>query len=118
MPGENFMSKALLYDSTACIGCKQCEQACAGQNKLPYNDAIAAEEIQSDHKMTVVLTRGDKFMRRLCMNCNDPSCASVCPVAALQKTPLGPVSFILVFLTGLGGMLGTYWWWKYADQSK
>ena len=73
------MSKALLYDSTVCIGCKQCEQACAGQNKLPYNDAIAAEEIQSDHKMTVVLTRGDKFMRRLCMNCNDPSCASVCP---------------------------------------
>jgi formate dehydrogenase iron-sulfur subunit len=44
------MSKALLYDSTVCIGCKQCEQACAGQNKLPYNDAIAAEEIQSDHK--------------------------------------------------------------------
>jgi formate dehydrogenase iron-sulfur subunit len=87
------MSKALLYDSTACIGCKQCEQACAGQNKLPYNDAIAAEEIQSDHKMTVVLTRGDKFMRRLCMNCSDPSCASVCPVGAIQKTALGPVTY-------------------------
>ena len=87
------MSKALLYDSTVCIGCKQCEQACATQNKLPYDDTIAAEEIQSDHKMTVVLTRGDKFMRRLCMNCNDPSCASVCPVGALQKTALGPVTY-------------------------
>ena len=44
------MSKALLYDSTACIGCKQCEQACASQNKLPYDDAIASEETQSAHK--------------------------------------------------------------------
>jgi formate dehydrogenase iron-sulfur subunit len=87
------MSKALLYDSTACIGCKQCEQACATQNKLPYDDTIAAEEIQSAHKMTAVLTRGDKFMRRLCMNCAEPSCASVCPVGALQKTALGPVTY-------------------------
>ena len=87
------MSKALLYDSTVCIGCKQCEQACASQNKLPYDDAIASEEIQSAHKMTVVLTRGDKFMRRLCMNCEEPSCASVCPVGALQKTALGPVTY-------------------------
>lgn len=87
------MSKALLYDATACIGCKQCEEACAKQNGLPYNDAIAAEENQSDHKFTVVLTKGDKFMRRLCMNCNDPACASACPVAALRKTPAGPVIY-------------------------
>jgi formate dehydrogenase iron-sulfur subunit len=87
------MSKALLYDSTICIGCKQCEQACADQNKLPYNDAIAAEEIQSERKLTFVYTRNDKFMRRLCMNCNDPSCASVCPVGAIQKTSLGPVTY-------------------------
>ena len=32
------MSKALLYDATICIGCKQCEGACAQQNKLPYDD--------------------------------------------------------------------------------
>ena len=87
------MSKALLYDATLCIGCKQCEKACAEQNKLPYDDAIAAEETQSDHKFTVVLTKGDKFMRRLCMNCADPACASVCPVAALRKTPAGPVIY-------------------------
>jgi len=87
------MSKALLYDATICIGCKQCEQACADQNKLPYNDTIAAEERQSDHKLTAILTRNDKFMRRLCMNCQEPSCASVCPVGALQKTALGPVTY-------------------------
>ena len=87
------MSKAVLYDATICIGCKQCEVACAEQNKLPYNDAVAAEERQSEHKFTVVLTRSDKFMRRLCMNCQEPACASVCPVGALQKTALGPVTY-------------------------
>src|SRR5438067_1665381 len=35
------MPKAILYDATLCIDCKQCEQACAQQNKNPYDDAIA-----------------------------------------------------------------------------
>ncbi len=87
------MSKALLYDATLCIGCKQCEQACAEKNKLAYSDAIAAEDKQSAHKFTVVLTKGDKFMRRLCMNCAEPACASVCPVGALKKTSAGPVTY-------------------------
>ena len=54
------MSKALLYDSTACIGCRQCEQACATQNGLAYDDAVAGEEYQSAHKLTTIVTRGDK----------------------------------------------------------
>jgi formate dehydrogenase iron-sulfur subunit len=87
------MSKALLYDATQCIGCKQCEQACAEQNKLPYDEKVAAEEQQSAHKFTVVLAKNDKFMRRLCMNCADPACASVCPVGALRKTAAGPVIY-------------------------
>ena len=33
------------------------------------------------------------FSRRLCMNCVQPACASVCPVGALQKTALGPVVY-------------------------
>ena len=52
------MSKALLYDATLCIGCKQCEAACAEQNKLPYDDKVAAEEKQSEHKFTAVLSQG------------------------------------------------------------
>ena len=87
------MSKALLYDATICIDCKQCEQGCATQNNLPYTDAIAAEQKQSEHKYTAVLNKGDKYMRRLCMNCQDPACASACPVAALRKTPAGPVTY-------------------------
>ncbi len=87
------MSKALMYDATLCIGCKACEQACAEKNRLPYSDAIAAEPEQSEHKFTVVLAKGEKFMRRLCMNCSDPACASVCPVGALHKTAAGPVVY-------------------------
>ncbi len=87
------MSKAILYDATKCIGCKACEQACADQNKLPYDEKIAGEEFQSAHKFTYVAAKGDKYMRRLCQNCNEPACASVCPVAALQKTAAGPVTY-------------------------
>jgi len=88
------MSKGLLYDATACIGCKQCEVGCAEANHLSYNDAIAAEEKTSEHKFTYVATRkGDKYMRRLCMHCKNPSCVSVCPVGALQKSKLGPVTY-------------------------
>ncbi len=87
------MSKAILYDATLCINCKQCEAACAERNKLPYNDAVAAEQKQSAHKFTVVVERSDKFMRHLCMNCLDPTCASVCPVGAFTKTAAGPVVY-------------------------
>ena len=87
------MSKGILYDATVCIGCKLCEKACAERNGLPYDDAIASEEKQSEHKFTVVQTKGDKYMRHLCMNCEDPTCASVCPVGALRKTAEGPVTY-------------------------
>ena len=87
------MPKAILYDSTLCIGCRACEGACAERWGLPYNDKIAAEEKISAHKLTAIETHGDKFSRRLCMNCLEPACASVCPVGALQKTALGPVVY-------------------------
>ena len=35
-----------------------------------------------------------------------------------DKGALPPASYWIVFLTGLAGMLATYLWWKYADQSR
>lgn len=87
------MSKAILYDATMCVGCKMCEDACAKQNGLPYSEKVAAEPVQSDHKFTVVLTKEDKYMRRLCQHCEHPACASVCPVGAFHKTEAGPVVY-------------------------
>ena len=97
------MSKAILYDATLCIGCKQCEGACAEQNKLPYDDKVAGETIQSEHKYTVVLTQNDRYMRRLCQHCNEPACASVCPVGAFHKTKEGPVVYDCLLYTSQGG---------------
>jgi formate dehydrogenase iron-sulfur subunit len=87
------MAKAILYDSTLCVGCRQCEDACSTRWKLPYNDKIAAEEKTSAHKLTTIRTFGERFSRKLCMHCIDPACVSVCPVAALQKTAAGPVVY-------------------------
>jgi len=88
------MSKAILYDATLCIGCLQCEEGCAKQNKLRYDEGVAAEKKTSDHKFTYVAVKpNDKFMRRLCMHCVDPTCVSACPVGALKKTANGPVVY-------------------------
>lgn len=87
------MSKAILYDATLCIGCRLCEQACAERNHLPYDEAIGQREKLSAQKLTAVLTHEDKFFRKLCMNCEDPTCASVCPVGAFQKRADGPVTY-------------------------
>ena len=37
---------------------------------------------------------------------------------AQGKSSLPPISFWIVFLTGLAGMIATYLWWKYADQNR
>jgi ABC-type transport system involved in multi-copper enzyme maturation permease subunit len=37
---------------------------------------------------------------------------------AQGKEALPPISYAIVLLTGLAGMIATYHWWKYADQSR
>ncbi len=37
---------------------------------------------------------------------------------AQGKSVLAPVSYWIVFLTGLAGIIITYLWWKYADQNR
>ena len=90
---EANVGKAILYDSTLCIGCRLCEAACAEKWGLPYDDAIAAEEKLSERKLTTIVTRGGRFIRRMCMHCAEPTCASVCPVGAFTKTAEGPVLY-------------------------
>lgn len=37
---------------------------------------------------------------------------------AMEESPLRLVSYIILFLTGLAGAVGTIFWWKYADQNR
>jgi formate dehydrogenase iron-sulfur subunit len=87
------MSYAILYDSTMCVGCKACEEGCTKKWGMPYNETVAAEEFISAHKLTAIETHGERYSRRLCQHCQDPTCASVCPVKALTKSPEGPVVY-------------------------
>jgi formate dehydrogenase iron-sulfur subunit len=84
------MSAAILTDLTKCVGCSACVLACEQINGLPADDrppklSEAAWTIIRDHRGVTI--------RQHCMHCLDPTCASVCPVNALQKTPEGPVIY-------------------------
>jgi formate dehydrogenase iron-sulfur subunit len=83
------MSKGLLFDATRCIGCGACSAACKEQNGLP----LPIEDKATAATWTVVEKRGDTFVRRMCMHCLTPTCVSVCPVGAMQKTAAGPVVY-------------------------
>ncbi|NOZ87342.1 MAG: 4Fe-4S dicluster domain-containing protein [Deltaproteobacteria bacterium] len=97
----------LLYDSTLCIGCRQCEKACNEVNDLPPVEPPIGDKSVFDHKRKVsdkqytVVNRykkaeGNKppvFRKHQCMHCQEPTCASVCFVSAFTKTPEGPVLY-------------------------
>jgi len=82
-------TKAILVDITKCIGCRSCENACKQVHGLPLNE----EAKLSATALTVIEEHGDRYVRRMCMSCQDPACASACLVGALKKTELGPVTY-------------------------
>jgi formate dehydrogenase iron-sulfur subunit len=82
-------TRAILVDITKCIGCRSCEQACKEVHGFPKE----TEAKLSPTALTVIEERGDKYVRRMCMHCQDPACASACLVGALKKTALGPVTY-------------------------
>jgi len=83
------MSKSILVDTTRCIGCGACVVACKQANGLPQNED---KELSAD-TLNVLESHGRVFVRKFCMHCQDPTCASVCPVGTLRKTAAGPVVY-------------------------
>lgn len=80
----------ILIDFTECIGCGECVNACREQNGLtgePDRNDLSADNY------TVVLDHEGLYYRKMCMHCQEPTCVSVCPVAALTKTAEGPVTY-------------------------
>jgi formate dehydrogenase iron-sulfur subunit len=83
------MPAALLIDTTRCIGCNACAEACKQANNLPgeIDDELTART------WSIVKEKKGTYVRRMCMHCVQPSCASVCPVGALYKSKAGPVAY-------------------------
>jgi formate dehydrogenase iron-sulfur subunit len=78
---------AILLDFTRCEGCEACVYACKEANGLPDKE----ETDLSSTTYTAVKEKDDMYYRRMCMHCEDPTCASVCPVSAFKKTDTGAV---------------------------
>jgi Fe-S-cluster-containing dehydrogenase component len=93
----------VLVDTTKCVGCRACESACAEANHLPGpagDDSVFASRRTTDTRTYTVVNAAAgapdapaRFIKRQCMHCVEPACASACLVRALDKTPTGPVVY-------------------------
>jgi len=79
----------ILTDLTRCIGCGACAVICKQTNELRGEIGTKLDA----YTWTIVEQHDGVFVRRQCMHCEDPTCASVCPVGALYKTKFGAVTY-------------------------
>ncbi len=88
----------VLYDSTRCVGCRTCEYECAAAHGLP-EPLAEVEPIRKTNETcnTVVntfqTTKGEVYIKRQCMHCNEPACDAACLTQAMHKNETGPVTW-------------------------
>ncbi|NCO53817.1 MAG: 4Fe-4S ferredoxin [Bacteroidetes bacterium CG02_land_8_20_14_3_00_31_25] len=88
----------VLYDSTRCVGCQTCETVCAETHGLPPPVGELKPGVvrkTDDQHRTVVncykTSKGEVFVKKQCMHCNEPACAAACLTQAMHKTKEGPI---------------------------
>lgn len=74
---------AFFVDPSRCIGCKSCENACAECETHRGYPMIQVDFIDRVNSIATVPT--------VCMHCDNPTCAQVCPADAIKKTEDGVV---------------------------
>ena len=99
-PGQEAEAEfyGMLYDSTLCIGCQNCEYACAEEHGLkeptdsPKLDVV--RKADENHRTVINLyktSNGEAYIKSQCMHCNIPACDTACLTQAMHKTKKGPV---------------------------
>jgi Fe-S-cluster-containing dehydrogenase component len=101
---ENCMG--MLYDATKCIGCRACQGACRDGFDMPATpdgpngDGLYDQPTDLSSTCPCIIQEyhsedGEEwsFMKRQCMHCLDPGCASACLVNALERQPDGRVTY-------------------------
>jgi len=98
--GKGFMG--VLVDTTRCIGCRSCEEACAEAHDLPVPD-IGDESVFEKKRDTSVTQwtvvnryeteKREIFVKKQCMHCGQPGCVAACLVKAMKKREEGPVTW-------------------------
>src|SRR5262247_4397387 len=75
--------RTMVIDYSRCIGCQACIQACSECDTHRGRSMIHLETIR----------RADSVQTapQVCMHCEDPICARVCPADAIKQTPDGIV---------------------------
>jgi Fe-S-cluster-containing dehydrogenase component len=99
-------ARGVLFDTTRCIGCRKCEEACNKVNELPepvqpFNDlSVLDTPRRTTAKTYTVVNRyappggpGPVFRKNQCNHCLEPACASACFVRAFSKTSIGAVTY-------------------------
>ncbi len=72
------MSAPQFYiDPSRCIGCRSCENACAECGTHRGVPMISVDFVDRESSIATVPT--------VCMHCDDPTCAMVCPADAIKK---------------------------------
>ncbi len=79
--------RALVIDYSRCIGCQACVQACEECDTHRGHAMIHLETIRRRDSVQTA--------PQVCMHCEDPICAQVCPADAIKKTPDGVVQSAL-----------------------
>ena len=70
-------------DASRCIGCQACVQACTECETHKGHSMIHLETVDRAHSTQTIPV--------VCMHCDSPTCAEVCPADAIKRTPDGVV---------------------------